>query len=67
MKAAHQYITDIKGNKVSVILPVKDYQRLLDALEEKEDVRLYDAVKSKKEQHMPLEEYIKLRKKKKHA
>ncbi len=29
-----QYITDDKGNRMSVILPVNDYQELLDDLED---------------------------------
>lgn len=43
-----QYITDNKGNKLSVILPVKDYQKMMEELEELEDIRLYDKAKKKK-------------------
>lgn len=44
-----QYITNIHGKKTAVILQLKDYERLLEELEDIEDVKLYDAVKSKNE------------------
>ncbi|MCD6012974.1 MAG: hypothetical protein K0Q79_2836 [Flavipsychrobacter sp.] len=62
-----QYITDITGKKISVVLPVKDYNRMLEELEELEDIRLYDEVKAKKEASIPFDEYLKRRKKSKHA
>jgi len=37
-----QYITDENGRRVSVVLPVEEYERLIEALEDAEDVRLYD-------------------------
>ncbi|SMC33212.1 hypothetical protein [Moheibacter sediminis] len=40
-----KYITDKKGKKISVILPIKEYEDILEKLEEMEDVRLYDEAK----------------------
>jgi hypothetical protein len=37
-----QYITDDKGKKLSVILPIKDYKKIMEELEDLEDMRLYD-------------------------
>ena len=34
MNATPQYVIDAKGNKVSVILPLEDYQELLEDLED---------------------------------
>ena len=62
-----QYITDVTGKKISVVLPLKDYNRILEELEELEDIRLYDEVKAKKESSIPFDEYLKKRKKSKHA
>jgi hypothetical protein len=45
MIANTQYITDLNGKKVSVVLPIKDYEYLLEELEELEDVCLYDEAK----------------------
>ena len=42
------YITDKKGNKISVVVPVKDYNKLIEAWEELEDIKAYDAAISKK-------------------
>ena len=51
-----QYITDIYGKKISVILSVRDYECLLEELENKEDVRLYDEAKTSKQEYLPAEE-----------
>jgi hypothetical protein len=42
------YITDESGKKISIVVPVKDYNKLLEAWEELEDIKAYDAAKSKK-------------------
>ena len=60
-----QYVTDKKGRKMPVQLSVKEYEYLLDELEMKEDIALYEKVKAdRKERYMPLTEYLKKRKKK---
>ncbi len=54
-----QYIIDSKGKKVSVILPIKQYEKLLKKLDDMEDLRLYDD--SKKDDdgtRITLEDYI---------
>ena len=46
MIAVHpQYINDINGKKSMVILPVKEFEILMDELEDLEDIRLYDEAK----------------------
>lgn len=62
-----QFVTDDHGNKLAVILPIKDYQKMLDDLEEAEDIKLYDEVKARKEDSMPFNEYLKKRKHNKDA
>ncbi|MDR2148496.1 MAG: type II toxin-antitoxin system Phd/YefM family antitoxin [Tannerella sp.] len=58
--SAPQYITDVKGKKKFVILPVKEYQRILEELEDREDVRLYDEAKNEDTgEYMLLSEYVK--------
>ena len=54
-----QYISDNKGNKLSVILPIKEYQKLIDELDEWECVKAYDEAKKKPLSFKPLEEVIK--------
>jgi hypothetical protein len=67
-KIIPQYITDNKGNKLSVIIPVVDYKQILEDLEELDDIRLYDEVKAKKEKSVSFDKYLHERQlKKKHA
>ena len=54
-----QYIIDSKGKKVSVILPIKQYEKLLKKLDDMEDLRLYDEGKNKDDgPYITLEDYI---------
>lgn len=41
-----QYITDENGKRVGVVLPIEEYERLIEALEDAEDIRLYDEAKA---------------------
>ena len=41
-----RYIVDENGKYVSVILPIEEYERLIEALEDLEGVRLYDEAKT---------------------
>lgn len=47
------YITDSNGKKISVILPIKDYNKMLEELEELEDIRLYDQAMADKRPAIP--------------
>ncbi|GGF19035.1 hypothetical protein [Flavobacterium limi] len=40
-----QFITDDKGNRTAVLLPIKQYNELLEKLEDLEDIKLYDEAK----------------------
>ena len=62
-----QFVTNNQGKKQAVLLPIKEYERMLDDLEELEDIKLYDEVKARKEERIPFEEYLNHRKKRKHA
>lgn len=61
-----QFITDKKGKKLSVVISITEYKKMLEDLEELEDIRLYDAVKSRNEKSIPFTQYLQ-RRKKKHA
>ena len=52
-----QYITDEQGQRVSVILPIQQWQQVLDELDELDDIRLYDEVKARNEPTISLAEY----------
>lgn len=50
-----QYITDGYGKKLSVILPIEDYRKLMEELEELADLRLYDEAMAGKEAAIPVD------------
>ncbi|MGV3559676.1 hypothetical protein [Larkinella arboricola] len=54
-----QFITDDKGNKVGVILSIKDYEKLMDELDEAHTVRMYDKAKAEKLTFRPFEDALK--------
>jgi PHD/YefM family antitoxin component YafN of YafNO toxin-antitoxin module len=47
-----------KGKPVAVILPIKDYEELLERVEDAEDVAGLKHARSKKLQYRPLENYL---------
>ena len=54
-----QFITDATGNKISVILPIAEYQALIEELEDQDDVRLFDeALKNDNGERITLDEYL---------
>ena len=59
-----QFITDTKGKKLGVILPFKDYKRLLEEAEELQDIKAFDKAMAAKQELIPLREAIKQRKQK---
>lgn len=54
-----QYITDTTGKKVSVILHIRDYEKILADLEELEDMKAYDRAKARKSEPIPFKKAIK--------
>lgn len=40
-----QFLTDSKGNKTAVVLSIKKYNKLMERLEDLEDIRAYDEAK----------------------
>lgn len=56
-----QFITDNKGKKISVVIPIKEYKKIMEELEELEDIRLYDeALSIGKEPSLPIDKAFKL-------
>ena len=64
IKKEPQYITDKKGKKLSVVISITQYKQMLENLEELNDIRLYDAVKARKEKSIPFNQYLEHRRKK---
>ncbi len=57
-----RYIVDENGKRVGVILPLAEYERMVEALEEVEDVRAYDEAKAEiergEDEVIPLEQAV---------
>jgi len=53
---SQKYIINEKGERVSVILDWKEYQTLLEELEELEAIRAYDAAKASGDEAIPFEQ-----------
>ena len=47
-----------KGKPVSVIIPIKDYEEMLERLEDAEDVAWLKRARRRPLQHRPLEDYL---------
>lgn len=53
-----QFITDAKGTKISAIVPIKEYESILEQLDELHCIKAYDKVKSKKQHFVPATEFF---------
>jgi len=63
----NQFVTDDHGQKVAVILPVKDYAKMLDELDEYACIKAYDKVKARKQEFIPVAKMFKtIEQKRKH-
>lgn len=54
-----QYITNDKGQKVSVILPIEEYNKIIKELEELADIKAYDNAKTSGEESIAFEQAVK--------
>jgi len=54
-----QFVTDDHGKKLAVILPIHEYHKMLDALEELEDIKLYDEARKGKQEFIDAEKAFK--------
>lgn len=54
------YITDNTGKKISVVLPMNDFEAIMEELEELEVIKLYDDAKKSKEPSVPIDEAFKM-------
>jgi len=61
-----QILTSKNGDKMAV-LPLELFTHLVEMAEELDDIRLYDEAKKGKSKGIEFEQYLKNRKKKKHA
>jgi len=53
-----QYLVDEYGNRKAVVLPISEWKRLLELLEELEDIRAYDEAKGDLSEPIPFEQAV---------
>jgi len=53
-----RYLVDEKGNRVGVFLDMDDYRQLVEALEELESIRAYDAAKASGDEAVPFTQAV---------
>lgn len=53
-----QYAVDEKQHRKAVLLPVSEWDRVVEELEELDDVRAYDAAKSGSQDAVPFEQAV---------
>ena len=53
-----QYLTDREGKRVGVVLDLEQFQRIIEELEELEDIRAYDAAMTSGDEVVPFDEAI---------
>jgi hypothetical protein len=58
-----QILKDKNGNELGVFIPMAEYQEIISKLEELEDIKDFDKVKSSNEETIPLREAIDPKKK----
>ena len=49
----NQYVTDGRGQKIAIILPIKDYEKMMDDLDEYASIVAYDKAKARKQEFVP--------------
>ena len=52
------YLVDEEGNRKAVVVPISDWEQIVDALEELEDIRAYDDAKRDSTEAIPFEQAI---------
>jgi len=58
MKEPTQFLTNEKGEKVAVVIGIEEYEKLLEELEDLEDIRAYDEAIASGETPIPFEQAI---------
>ena len=55
-KVEERFVVDDQGNKTEVVLPIEDYEKILEELEELESIRAFDVAKASADEAIPAEQ-----------
>ena len=53
-----QYLVDDEGNRKAAVIPIAEWEQVLELLEELDDIRAYDEAKSKPSESIPFEQAV---------
>lgn len=57
-KIHEEYVVDGDGNKKAVLVPLSEWQKILEAPEDLDDIRAYDEAKSQPSDPIPFDQAI---------
>jgi len=58
LKIHEEYVVDGDGKKKAIVVTMTEWQKILEALEELDDIKAYDEAKSKPSNPIPFEKAI---------
>jgi hypothetical protein len=58
MKEPTQFLTNEKGEKIAVAIGIEEYEKLLEELQELEDIRAFDEAEASGETPIPFDQAI---------
>jgi hypothetical protein len=58
MKEPTQFLTNEKGEKIAVVISIEDYEKLMEELEDLEDIRAAEEARASGETPIPLEQAL---------
>ncbi len=53
-----QFIEDNQGHRIAVLLPIDQYNKMLEQLEEIDDIKAYDAAKAENDEVIPFDQAV---------
>lgn len=53
-----QFLTDEKGQRVAVVISIEDYEKILEELEDLDDIRAYEEAKAAGDTAVPFDEAV---------
>ena len=54
-----QFITDARGKRIAAVIPITDYEKLIDRVDELAAIKAYDKAKKTKQTYTPAEDMFK--------
>ena len=58
MKEPTQFLTNENGERIAVVISIAEYEKLLEELEDRDDIRAYEVAKASGEKSVPFDEAI---------